>query len=75
MSLLVPEIFMHEYIEINPRLTTRYIGLRQAVNINLAETASDQAASLEEISSSLEEMTVITKQSAETGFENTGRQV
>ena len=66
---------MHEYIEINPRLTTRYIGLRQAVNINLAETASDQAASLEEISSSLEEMTVITKQSAETGFENTGRQV
>jgi predicted ATP-grasp superfamily ATP-dependent carboligase len=75
MSLLVPKIFMHEYIEINPRLTTRYIGLRQAVNINLAETASDQAASLEEISSSLEEMTVITKQSAETGFENTGRQV
>ena len=72
---MVPEIFMHEYIEINPRLTTRYIGLRQAVNINLAETASDQAASLEEISSSLEEMTVITKQSAETGFENTGRQV
>jgi methyl-accepting chemotaxis protein len=31
----------------------------------LAETASDQAASLEEISSSLEEMTVMAKQSAE----------
>ena len=33
-------------IEINPRVTTSYVGLRQAVNENLAQTLLDSAAGL-----------------------------